>query len=165
MKSANTFLAIAAVGIALAALWISYLGRTQATKNIESLSSQLGAQNLALLEARFQLQTLQVTLTDVNDRSEIRRSNLENNAPNETERKGQSVINDKQWQDIDYLKKQRLYHKQLIDNLHQDIISRKRKDRNVKPSGIEELKRRVDELYRLLDRGEIKAGYLNFQSR
>lgn len=153
MKSANTFLTIAAAGIALAALWISYLGRTQATANIDSLTSQLDAQNLALLEAQFQLQTLQVAMTDVNDRSEIPKSNLKNNAKNETKIKDQSVINDKQWQEIDYLKKQRQYHKQLIDNLNQDVISLKRKDRNVKPSGIEELKRRVDELSRLIDRG------------
>ncbi len=153
MKSANTFLTIAAAGIALAALWISYLGRTQATANIDSLTSQLDAQNLALLEAQFQLQTLQVVMTDVNDRSEIPKSNLKNNAKNETKIKDQSVINDKQWQEIDYLKKQRQYHKQLIDNLNQDVISLKRKDRNVKPTGIEELKRRVDELSRLIDRG------------
>ena len=153
MKSANTFLTIAAAGIALAALWISYLGRTQATANIDSLTSQLDAQNLALLEAQFQLQTLQVVMTDVNDRSETPKSNLKNNAKNETKLKDQSVINDKQWQEIDYLKKQRQYHKQLIDNLNQDVISLKRKDRNVKPSGIEELKRRVDELSRLIDRG------------
>ena len=153
MKSTNTFLAIAAVGIALAALWISYLGKTQATENIDSLTSQLDAQNLALREAQFELQTLQVAMTDVNDRSEIPKSNLKNNAKNETKIKDQSVINDKQWQEIDYLKKQRQYHKQLIDNLNQDVISLKRKDRNVKPSGIEELKRRVDELSRLIDRG------------
>ena len=105
------------------------------------------------MEAQFQLQTLQVAVTDVNDRSEIPRGKLKNNAKNETEIKDQSLINDKQWQDIDYLKKQRQYHKQLIDNLNQDVISLKRKDRNVKPSGIEALKRRVDELYRLIDRG------------
>ena len=153
MKSTNTFLAIAAVGIALAALWICYTGRTQAAENIDSLTSLLDAQNLALMEAQFQLQTLQVAVTDVNDRSEIPRGKLKNNAKNETEIKDQSLINDKQWQDIDYLKKQRQYHKQLIDNLNQDVISLKRKDRNVKPSGIEALKRRVDELYRLIDRG------------
>ncbi len=153
MKSTNTFLAIAAVGIALAALWISYSGRTHVAENIDSLTSQLDAQNLALREAQFELQTLQFAMTDVNDRSEIPKSNLKNNAKNETKIKDQSLINNKHWQDIDYLKKQRQYHKQLIDNLNQDVISLKRKDRNVKPSGIEELKRRVDELYRLIDRG------------
>ena len=43
--------------------------------------------------------------------------------------RNQGRANDVQSQDIDYLKKQRLYHKQLIDQINADLVKLKRENR------------------------------------
>ncbi|MDG2013675.1 MAG: hypothetical protein P8J33_09225 [Pirellulaceae bacterium] len=153
MKLTSTILAITALGIALVAVWHSYSGKTQWAEEFELLAMQVEEQNRVLVTTQFKLQELQVSLMAWNDRIERSDRELSNNSQNETKIKDHGVTNDKQWQDIDYLKKQRQYHKQLLDNLNQEVISLKRQDRTVKPEDIAELRRRIDELSRLLNRG------------
>ena len=75
--------------------------------------------------------------------------------------KDQRRANDKQWQEIDYLKGQRIFHKQLIDQLTNDFTKLKRDFRDnearvqdeIQRDEFTELSTKVNELYRRVFQG------------
>ena len=170
MKTTLLLTALGAIAIAIFAIWNTNAIKKQADSEIARLSDRVRQQD-DQIQAIGEFQELFAEIVNVDNRSPNKQDSSQNDNKQQTVEidnrlKNQGKANDNQWQDIDFLKSQRIFHKQLIDQINSDLVRIKRdlretnkslKLRNdtntVSSSDFVAVQRRVDELYRRISRG------------
>lgn len=156
------------MGIAGAAFWNARVVQQSSQDELATLTLQVETLNQQLAAAT-EFQGLMGDISSINKETRFNaadtKDNRNKNGVLDDRLRNQGRANDNQWQDIDYLNKQRQFHKQLIDQINTDLVKIKRENRetsatlqgfgkstgSVTAGDFAVLKRKVDELYRLVN--------------
>ena len=170
MKLACLITAIASMGIAGTAFWNARAVQQSSQDELATLTLRVETLNQQLA-ATAEFQGLMRDIGSINQETKSNnvdtKDNRNRNVVLDDRLRNQGRANDNQWQDIDYLKKQRQFHKQLIDQINTDLVKIKRENRktsatlqefgkgsgSVTMSDFAVLKHKVDELYRIINSG------------
>lgn len=165
MKIVVSLTMFAAVALSALALWNTQTIKQRSADEVAGLVDQIRELD-EQIQAIGSFQGLVGELVKTNpDKKSAESDKYSKVSVLEDRLKVQTTANDRQRQDVDFLKSQRLHHKQLIDQINTDLVKIKRENRetsqelqqlNKSPGSnvdIINIKRRVDDLYRRLDRG------------